>query len=138
MTRATDADQSNELAGALYQVTDGSDIGRTFQQTSFGASDTIGSQSVRWVPLEARAAEQFVVQAWILPDSVTDANRIAAMKETGRAMSTLDATFTPHLKDTPAIYHPFRTARLGFTVGQSTLLNDQTVLISNQSTTWLQ
>jgi hypothetical protein len=138
MARATDADQSSELATALYQVTEGSDIARAFQQTALGASDTLETKSVRWVPLETRAAEQFVVQAWILPDSITDANRIAAMKETGRAMSTLDSSFTPHLKDSPTIYHPFRTARLGFTVGQSTLRNDQTVLITNQSTTWLQ
>jgi hypothetical protein len=138
MTRPTDADQASELAGALYEVTDGSDIARAFQQTSFGASDSLGTEIVRWVPLGARAAEQFVVQAWILADSVTDANRIAAMKETGRAMSTLDSSFTPHLKDSSAIYHPFRTARLGFTVSQSTLRNDQTVLITNQSTTWIQ
>ncbi len=138
MTRASDADAANELAGAITQVIEGTDVDRAFRQTTFGATETVDAQSVQWSALDPTAAPQFVVEAWILPDSVTNANQIAAMKDTSRPMHTLDSSFTPHLHDAPTIYQPFRRARIGFTVGQSTSRNDQTVAINNLFTTWLE
>jgi hypothetical protein len=138
MTRSSDADAANELAGAITQVIEGTDMDRAFRQTTFGATETVDVQSAQWSALDPTAAPQFVVEAWILPDSVTDANRIATMKNTSRPMHTLDASFTPHLHDAPTIYQPFRRARIGFTIGQSTSRNDQTVAINNLFTTWLE
>lgn len=138
MTRTTDADTAAELAGLLTQVSEGTDVGRAFHQTTLGAGDTIDVQTITWLPIDKAAAPLFTVQAWILPESPSDAPRIAAMKDTSRAMSTQDSTFTPHLSDTPAIYQAFRRARLGFTIGQSGSRNDQTISINNLFTTWLQ
>jgi hypothetical protein len=104
----------------------------------------------------------YTTQAWILKDSVTDANRIAAMKITSRPLAELDATYTPHLSDSVTIYSPaegacsswqcptgqwcglddvcyrpaFRTLRLGFTNAQGT--TDQVINVSDFGTTWLQ
>jgi hypothetical protein len=138
MTRASDANEPSELAGALVRILEGTDVARTYLQTSFTTTDAIGTHCIWWTQTDPTVASRFVIQAWLLPDSLSDANRIAAMKDTTRAMSTQDASFTPHLKDTPTIYHLFRNARLGFTIGQSTLRNDQTISITNQLTTWLQ
>jgi hypothetical protein len=104
----------------------------------------------------------YTTQAWILKDSVTDANRIAYMKMTPRPLAELDATFTPHLSDSVTIYAPaegactgswqcpsgqwcgldnvcyrpaFRTLRLGFTNAQGT--TDQVIDVSDFGTTWL-
>lgn len=138
MTRATDADAAHELAATLTQVMEGTDADRAFRQTTFGATETIDAQPVLWSALDPLAAPQFVVEAWILPDSMTDAPRIAAMKNTSRPIRTQDSSFTPHLRDAPAIYRPFRRARLGFTIGQSASRNDQTVAVNNLFTTWLE
>jgi len=59
------------------------------------------------------------------------------MQDTTRPMRFLYPTFTPHLQDRPVIPYPFRNARPGFTIGQRTSINDQTVTIGNYFTTWL-
>jgi hypothetical protein len=104
----------------------------------------------------------YTTQAWILKDSVTDANRIAYMKMTPRPLAELDASFTPHLSDGATIHAPaegacaggwqcpsgqwcglddvcyrpaFRTMRLGFTNAQGT--TDQAINVSDFGMTWL-
>lgn len=138
MTRATDADAANELAATITQVQEGTDVNRAFRQIAFGATETVDVRPVLWSALDPLAAPQFVIEAWILPESMTDANRIAAMKNTSRPIRTQDTSFTPHLRDVPTIYRPFRRARLGFTIGQSASRNDQTVAVNNLFTTWLE
>lgn len=135
MTRTTDADASSELAGALTQVLEGSDVGRAFRQTSHAANDTLGADAVRWAAIDRSTS--YLLEIWILLDSPSYTSKIAAMQDTTRPMSILYPTFTPHLQDRPVIPYSFRNARLGFTIGQRTSINDQTVLISNSTTTWL-
>ncbi|HAN55902.1 MAG TPA: hypothetical protein DCQ77_06815, partial [Betaproteobacteria bacterium] len=104
-------------------------------------------------------------KVWILADSVTVANQIAAMKNTTRPMSQLYPGFTETLSDTAAVFdvagaacsttapvvscptsqtcgsdnicyrQGMKTTRLGFTGSQRT--QDQNVTISNIFTTWL-
>ncbi|BAO30647.1 hypothetical protein [Sulfuritalea hydrogenivorans] len=100
-------------------------------------------------------------KVWILPDSVTVANQITAMKDTTRPMSLLYPTFTETLGDTARVFdvggsacssgscptnqtcgtdnicyrQGLRKTRLGFTGSQRT--QDQEVRISNMFTTWL-
>lgn len=45
-----------------------------------------------------------VTKAWVLKDSATDANRIAAMKNTTRPMTLLDAGFGPTISDVAQMY----------------------------------
>lgn len=134
MTRATDADAAGELAGALTQVLAGSDVGRAFRQTMLAANGGVGSDAIQWTAIDA--APGYKLEAWILPDSLTDANKIAAMQDTTRPMGMLYPGFTPHLRDTPIIPYPFRNARVGFTTGQRRTVMDQTITISNSFTTW--
>jgi hypothetical protein len=104
----------------------------------------------------------YTIQAWVLKDSATDANRITDMKMTSRPMAELDSSYSPHLSGSTTIYNPatgacsgnaqcpsgqwcgldnncyrpaFRTIRMGFTNAQST--QDQIISISNFGTTWL-
>jgi type II secretory pathway pseudopilin PulG/predicted NAD-dependent protein-ADP-ribosyltransferase YbiA (DUF1768 family) len=135
MTRATDADTAAELAGALTQILAGTDTGRAFRQTTLAAGGTLGADTVSWTAIDP--SPRFLIEIWILPDSVTDANKIAAMKNTTRPMSLLYSSFVPHLRDTPTLGYPFRNVRLGFTIGQRTTVTDQTFGISNFFTTWL-
>lgn len=106
----------------------------------------------------------YLLEAWVLKDSLTDANLIAAMENTTRPMSQLAAGFAAHLRDTPTIYdlqggscagglscaggqtcgddnmcyaEVFRNARLGFTTSQSTAANDQIISISDIFTSWI-
>jgi type II secretory pathway pseudopilin PulG len=135
MTRATDADASGELAGALVQVLEGSNVGRAFRQTTIAAAGTIDASPVQWAALDRSTS--YLLEIWILLDSPST-DKIAAMKDTTRAMSLLYPGFTPHLQDRPVIPYSFRNARPGFTIGQRTSINDQTVLINNSFTTWLE
>ena len=136
MTRAADADTAGELANSLIQVIAGTEIGRAFRQSALTASGTLGTDSLRWTPIED--SPNYTLEAWILPDSITDANRIAAMKNTTRPMIELAPTFTAHLRNNPLIIpYPFRNARIGFTVGQRTSVMDQNFTISNAFTTWI-
>lgn len=110
-------------------------------------------------------SNSYLLEVWLLKQSVTDANRIAAMKNTTRPMAQLYPGFTAHLQDTPTIYDlqggactsdtdclagqtcsstdnrcyapAFRTARLGFTTSQSTAARDQIISITDLFTTWL-
>lgn len=135
LTRATDADTAAKLAGMLTHVQSGTDTGRAFRQTSLAASDVLNTNAVQWTAVDP--SPKFLLEIWILPDSLTDANKIAAMKNTTRPMSLLYPGFIPQLRDAPVIGYPFRNARIGFTLGQRTTLNDQTFSISNITTSWL-
>lgn len=102
-----------------------------------------------------------VTQVWILRDSVTDAQIIAAMQNTTRPMAQLYPTATPKLADTATVYdiaggacsggcpagqacgtdnlcyrQGLKSVRLGFTGSQRT--QDQQVKISNFFASWLQ
>lgn len=100
-------------------------------------------------------------QVWLLADSLTVANQIAAMKNTTRPMSQLYASFAPALQDTATLHdvgedrggcgnclageacgtdnicyrQALQTLRPGFTGSQRT--TDQEVLISDFFTTWI-
>ncbi|MCL4681621.1 MAG: type II secretion system GspH family protein [Rhodocyclaceae bacterium] len=136
MGRATDADASAELAGALTQVLDGSDVGRAFRQTTLAATGTIDVSPVQWIALDR--STRYLLEVWLLLDSPSYTDKIAAMKDTTRPMRFLYPAFTPHLQDWPVIPYSFRNARLGFTIGQRTSINDQTVSIMNSFTSWLE
>jgi predicted NAD-dependent protein-ADP-ribosyltransferase YbiA (DUF1768 family) len=136
MTRAPDADAAAKLAGLLTHVQSGTDTGRAFRQTSLAASGTLGTGAVQWTAIDP--SPKFLLEIWILPDSPTDANKIAAMKNTTRPMGLLYPSFVPQLRDAPVIGYPFRNVRLGFTIGQRTTRTDQTFAISNTFTTWLE
>lgn len=110
-------------------------------------------------------SKTYLLEVWLLKDSITDANQIAAMKNTTRPMTLLAPGFAAHVRDTPTIYdiqgtscaggspcptgqtcsasdnmcyaEAFHTARLGFTTSQSTAANDQIISITDFSTTWL-
>lgn len=112
-------------ASGLMQVIEGTDSGRAFRQTA----------STAWAAIDG--SPNYKLEAWILQDSITEANRIAAMKNTTRPMSLLSPTFTAHLRDTPKIPYPFRNVRLGYTIGQRTTVMDQSFTISNTFTTWI-
>jgi hypothetical protein len=115
--------------------------------------------------VNASAAESsntsFVTQVWIVRDSVTDAQIIAAMQNTTRPMAQLYSGASPTLADTATVYdvaggacggacptnqtcgtdnvcyrQGLKSVRLGFTGSQRT--QDQQVLISNFITSWLQ
>jgi hypothetical protein len=90
---------------------------------------------VQWAALDRSTS--YLLEIWILLDSPSYTAMIAAMKDTTRSMSLLYPGFTPHLQDRPVIPYSFRNARLGFTIGQRTSINDQTILINNPFTTWL-
>lgn len=107
----------------------------------------------------------YLLEVWLLKESVTDANQIAAMKNTTRPMAQLYPGFAAHLHDAPTIfdiqggactsdadcspgqtcsstdnrcYAPvFRNARLGFTNSQSTAARDQIISITDLFTTWI-
>lgn len=114
------------------------------------------------------AAEQssttFVTKAWIIRDSTTNAQIIAAMQNTSRSMAQLSPTTAATLTDTATAYDVagapcnsdgtcsvsgstcgtdkvcyragMKSVRLGFTGSQRT--QDQQVIISNFFTSWLQ
>ena len=114
---------------------------------------------------EASHSSRWLLEVWLLKESLTDANLIAAMKNTTRPMALLASGFAAHLRDTPTIYDlqgdscaggltcpggqscsssdniciapALRTVRLGFTTSQSTAANDQLINISDFVTTWL-
>lgn len=141
MPRAADFDSAPELAGTLVQVLSGTDAGRAFRQTAMPYGGTVGTDAIRWEAIDG--APQYLLEAWLLRDSASYTQLIAAMQDTTRPMSQLIAVmdprpdFPPQLRDTPLIPYPFRKARLGFTIGQRTSVNDQTVTITNFFTTWL-
>jgi type II secretory pathway pseudopilin PulG len=136
MTRAADADAAAELAGAMTQSMEGSQVGRTYRQIALAANGAVGTDTVQWMSLDRSTS--YLLEIWILPDSVSYSAMIAAMKDTTRPMSLLYPTFSPHLQDRPVIPYPFRNVRPGFTIGQRTSINDQTVTIGNFFTTWLE
>lgn len=136
MTRTADAGTSADLAGALTQVLEGSDVGRAFRQTTLAATGVLGTDAVKWVAIDRSTS--YLLEVWILLDSPSYTSKISAMKDTTRPMSFLYPTFTPHLQDRPVIPYAFRNARLGFTIGQRTSINDQTVQINNAFTSWLE
>lgn len=102
-----------------------------------------------------------LTKVWLLADSLTVTNQIAAMRNTTRPMSLLNADFAPTLQDTATLYdvaggscasdpcptgqacgtdnicyrQALRTLRPGFTGSQRT--TDQEVRISDFFTTWL-
>jgi hypothetical protein len=135
LTRAADMDSAAELSGALTQVREGTDAGRTFRQTALSATGTLGTNAVQWQAIDG--SPTYLLEAWILPESGVYANMIAAMQDTTRPIGTLYPTFTPHLRDRPVIPYPFRNVRLGFTMGQRTTVTDQTITIRNIFSSWL-
>lgn len=102
-----------------------------------------------------------LTKVWILLDSPTSANQIAALKNTARPMSELYPSFTETLSDTASVFdvamsacssgtcpsnqtcgsdnicyrQGFRKVRLGFTNSQRT--QDQLITIRDIITTWL-
>jgi len=137
LIRAAAADAASELAGMIVQVSEGTDMGRAFRQSTMAHNGTMEADSIQWGALDPVFSSAYTVEAWILKDSVTDALRIAAMKDTSRPMQMLDSSFTAHIKDTPTIPHPFRRARVGMTIGQRNASNDQTATVQDRFTTWL-
>lgn len=113
----------------------------------------------------ANRSNTYLLEVWLLKQSTTDANQIAAMKNTTRPMAQLNPGFAAHLHDTPTIYDlqggsctsdgdclsgqtcsstdnrcyapAFRNARLGFTTSQSTTARDQIISITDLFTTWI-
>lgn len=107
----------------------------------------------------------WLLEVWLLKDSPTTANQIAAMKDTTRPMALLAPGFPAHVRDTPILfdlqngsctsdsdcaagyscsasdqrcYAPaLSNVRLGFTNAQSTSANDQLITINDFFTTWL-
>jgi type II secretory pathway pseudopilin PulG len=106
--------------------------------------------------------DTFDTRAWVLKESVTDANRIASLKQVSRAMASLDGSYLARVADTATLYSPqagactgnaqcaagqwcgidntcyrpaFRTLRLGFTNAQGT--RDQIIDIKDFAATWL-
>lgn len=103
------------------------------------------------------------IEVWIADNASTSADRIAALKNTTRPMSLLDATFATTISDTPTLYDvptgnsclltpscpvgeacgsdnmcyrpPLERIQLGFTGSQHT--SDQQVEIQDFFTTWL-
>ncbi len=142
MGREAEFDSGPELAGALVQVLSGSDAGRAFRQTTMPYGGTVGTNAIQWEAIDP--SPRYLLEAWLLRDSPSYSQLISAMQDTTRPMSFLTASmnpppdFPPHLRDTPVIPYPFRKARLGFTIGQRTSINDQTVTIGNYFTTWLE
>lgn len=136
MTRATDADSAAELNGAVTQVLEGQLAGSTWRQTATVA--TVDTDAVRWASQGAGAT--FSVEAWVLANSTTDAQRIAAMQDTSRPMRSLSPSFDAHVRNQHLIYYPFRNARIGFTTSQSSssATRDQIITISDLFTTWLE
>jgi hypothetical protein len=114
---------------------------------------------------DADRSNTYLLEVWLLKESVTAANQITAMKNTTRPMAQLYPGFAAHLHDTPTIYDmqggactsnadclagqtcsttdnrcyapAFRNARLGFTTSQSTAARDQIISITDFSTSWI-
>lgn len=114
---------------------------------------------------ETNRGKTWLLEVWLLKDSATDANRIAALQDTTRPLAVLYPGFAAHLRDMPTIYdlqggscasdadcaagqtcapgdgrcyrESLRTVRLGFTTSQSTAANDQTIRVSELFTTWI-
>jgi hypothetical protein len=107
-------------------------------------------------------SKTYKLEVWLLKDSTTDANQIAAMKDTTRSIENL---YPPHVSDIPKIYDiqggacasgsicpsgqscsasdnmcyadALKNVRTGFTVSQSTAASDQIITVSDFFTTWL-
>ncbi|MDP1613924.1 MAG: hypothetical protein Q8M11_22910 [Sulfuritalea sp.] len=158
MTRTADANTAASMLDALTQVTAGTHAGTSWRQTAMIA--VLGTDTITWARYNSQNVNRYLVEAWILADSVTVSNQVAAMKNTTRPMSQLYSTFTPHLRDSPLVYdiqggacpcgasqtcgadnmcytRVFQNARLGFTNSQSTAAKDQIINITNFATTWL-
>lgn len=115
---------------------------------------------------DSNHSTSWLLETWLLKDSPTTANQIAAMKDTTRPMARLAPHFSPHLRDTPTFYDrrggscttdadcPSRyhcsaidqqcyapalnNVRLGFTYSQSnTTTKNQLITINGFYTTWL-
>jgi len=114
---------------------------------------------------ETDRSTSFLLEVWLLADSATDANRIAAMKNTTRPMAQLYPSFSAQVRDAPIIYDiqagactndggcpsgfacsitdqqcyapAMKNVRLGFTNAQSTAANDQVITINDFFTTWI-
>jgi len=142
MGRVGDFDAGPKLAGALVQVLSGTDAGRAFRQTAMPFGGIIGADAIVWEAIDA--SPSYLLEVWMQREGEDpDARQIKAMQDTTRPMSFLisamnpSPNFPPKLRNTPVIPYPFRKARLGFTIGQSTSINDQTVTTGNYFTTWL-
>jgi hypothetical protein len=154
MTRTADANTATAMLEATANVIAGTNAGTTWRQTA--AVNTLGTDNISW----SQYVNHYLIEAWILADSATVANQIAAMQDTSRPMSQLYPGFTSHLRDLPFIYDiqggacpcstsqvcgsdnmcyttAFQTVRLGFTNSQSTAAKDQIINITNFTTTWL-
>jgi hypothetical protein len=154
MTRTTDANTATAMLEATANATEGTNAGTTWRQTA--TVNTLGTDKITW----SQYVNHYLIEAWILAESGTVANQIAAMKNTSQPMSQLYPGFTPHLRDLPLIYDiqggtcpcstsqvcgsdnvcytkTFQNVRLGFTNSQSTAAKDQLINITNFTTTWL-
>ena len=123
----------DNFSGTMVQVQQGSAASGWWRFD--GSHWTRETDPAAWPAIDG--SPSYTLEVWILPDSVTTANQIAAMQDTTRPMSFLAPAFTPHLRDTPVIPYPFRNVRLGFTVGQRRSVTDQNFTVSNAFTTWI-
>lgn len=141
-----------KLDPSLSSIPANIDIHVRIELSRTAADDTIHSKT-------------YLLEVWLLKESPTATNQIAAMQNTTRPMAQLYAGFTAHLRDTPTLYDiqggacasaadcaagqtcsssdnrcyapAFRAARLGFTTAQSTAARDQAISITDLATTWL-
>lgn len=133
MVRATPAAGA---AGALVQVLEGIDAGRTFRQTAAVTSSTPGAEPRQWDAIDGSG--RFRVETWIDTDA-SNTVKHAAMADTTRPLAQLyPAAAIADLRDQPIIGYPFRNARLGFTIGQSRNTTDQNFTVTKFTRTWLQ
>lgn len=114
---------------------------------------------------EAHRSSTYLLEVWLLLDSSTTVNQLAAMKDTTRPMEQLYPGFAAHVRDMPTIYDvqanscvsdadcpagyacssqdqqcyapALNQVRVGFTNAQSTSANDQVITINDFFTTWI-
>lgn len=107
-------------------------------KTAEGGDSHLYHVRVELDPLPATApGARLRTRVWMLADSATVANRIAAMQNTTRPMTQLAADFAPLLEDTAnfAAADALRSLRPGFANAQRT--TDQEVRIADFAATWL-
>lgn len=134
-------------------------------QTPLNQDIHVRVELTRMTTDSANHSSSWLLEVWLLKDSPTTANQIAAMKDTTRPMAQLSPGFAAHVRDTPILfdlrggacvsdadcsvgyscstadqqcYAPaLKNVRLGFTNAQSTRANDQLITINDFFTTWL-
>ncbi len=153
------APASPTLGAGVYKLDPGN------SQIPVGVDFHVRIEITRTATNSTLKSKTYSVNAWLLKDSVTDANIIASMRNTTRAMGVLYPGYPAHVSDNPVIYdiqgascsvsspcptgdtcgsdgkcyaEVFRTARIGFTTAQrATSGGNQSITINDLFTTWL-